>query len=65
MADSYVKDAFTMPQNLAGLAIGVGAAVVFAAPLLFLGVAAAEGVFLWQMSTNPRFQRLVRSRRGR
>ena len=29
-----------------------------------LGVAALEGVYLWSMSKNPRFQRMVRSRRG-
>ena len=62
MADSYVKDAFLMPQNLVGLGVGtVVATMVF--PPLFLGVAALEGIYLWQMSTNPRFQRVIRSRR--
>lgn len=66
MADSYVKDAFVMPQNLLGLGVGVVAAAVlpFTAPLL-LGVAALEGVYLFSLSKNPRFQRMVRSRRGR
>jgi len=65
MADSYVKDAFLMKPNLVGLGVGVVAAVAlpFSGPLL-LGVAAVEGVYLWSMSKNPRFQRLVRSRRG-
>ena len=64
MAESFVKDAFLMPPNLVGLGIGVvGAAMLpFTGPLL-LGVAALEGVYLWQMSNNPRFQRMVRSRR--
>ncbi len=66
MADSYVKDAFLMPQNLVALGVGVvGASLLpFTGPLL-LGVAALEGVYLWSMSKNPRFQRMVRSRRGR
>jgi hypothetical protein len=65
MPDSYVKDAFLMKQNLLGLGAGVVAAVAlpFTGPLL-LGVAALEGVYLWSMSKNPRFQRMVRSRRG-
>jgi hypothetical protein len=65
MADSYVKDAFLMKQNLVGLGAGVVAATLlpFTGPLL-LGVAALEGVYLWSMSKNPRFQRMVRSRRG-
>jgi hypothetical protein len=66
MADSYVKDAFLMPPNLVGLGIGVvGAAMLpFTGPLL-LGVAALEGLYLVSMSKNPRFQRMIRSRRGR
>jgi len=66
VADSYVKDAFLMKPNLVGLGIGVGGALLlpFTGPLL-LGVAALEGVYLWSMSSNPRFQRVVRSRRGR
>jgi hypothetical protein len=65
MADSYVKDAFLMKPNLVGLGVGVVAAVAlpFSGPLL-LGVAAAEGLYLWSMSKNPRFQRMIRSRRG-
>ncbi len=64
MADSYVKDAFLMPPNLVGLGVGAVASFVIFPPL-FVGVAALEGIYLWQMSTNPRFQRMVRSRRGR
>jgi len=66
MAESFVKDAFLLPPNLIGLGIGVvGASLLpFTGPLL-LGVAALEGVYLWSMSKNPRFQRVVRSRRGR
>ncbi len=66
MADSYVKDAFKMPQNLLGVGIGVVVAVTlpFHGPLL-LGVLALEGVYLWSISKNPRFQRMIRSRRGR
>ena len=66
MADSFVKDAFLMPQNLVGLGISVvGAAMLpFTGPLL-LGVAALEGLYLFSISKNPRFQRMVRSRRGR
>jgi hypothetical protein len=65
MAESYVKEAFLMKPNLAALGAGVVVASVlpFTAPLL-LGVAALEGVYLWSMSKNPRFQRMVRSRRG-
>src|SRR2546428_7869089 len=65
MADSYVKEAFLMRPNLVGLGVGVVAATVlpFTGPLL-LGVAALEGLYLWSMSNNPRFQRMVRSRRG-
>jgi hypothetical protein len=65
MAESYLKDAFLMKQNLVGLGAGVVAATLlpFTGPLL-LGVAALEGAYLWTMSRNPRFQRMVRSRRG-
>jgi hypothetical protein len=65
MAESYVKDAFFMKPNLVGLGAGVVAATIlpFSGPLL-LGVAALEGLYLWSMSRNPRFQRMVRSRRG-
>ncbi|HYS08024.1 MAG TPA: hypothetical protein VEP66_04745 [Myxococcales bacterium] len=65
MADSYVKEAFLMKPNLVSLGVGVVAATMlpFTGPLL-LGVAAAEGLYLWSMSKNPRFQRMVRSRRG-
>ena len=65
MDDSYVKDAFLMKPNLIGLGVGVvaAAALPFTGPLL-LGVAALEVVYLWSMSRNPRFQRMMRSRRG-
>ena len=65
MADGYVKEAFLMKPNLVSLGVGVVAAFAlpFSGPLL-LGVAALEGVYLWSMSKNPRFQRMVRSRRG-
>jgi hypothetical protein len=61
----YVKEAFLMKPNLVGLGIGVAAAAMlpFTGPLL-IGVAALEGAYLWSMSRNPRFQRMVRSRRG-
>ena len=63
--DGYVKEAFLMKPNLLGLGVGVVAAAMlpFTGPLL-IGVAALEGAYLWSMSRNPRFQRLVRSRRG-
>lgn len=64
--DGYVKDAFLMKPNLLGLGLGVAASVML--PLggfIILGVAAAEGLYLTTMSKNPRFQRMVRSRRGR
>ena len=65
MAESYLKDAFLMKQTLIGLGAGVVAATLlpFTGPLL-LGVAALEGAYLWTMSRNPRFQRMMRSRRG-
>jgi hypothetical protein len=61
----YLKEAFLMKPNLVGLGVGVVAAAMlpFSGPLL-LGVAALEGAYLWSMSRNPRFQRMVRSRRG-
>ncbi len=67
MADeSYVKEAFLMPQNLVGLGAGVVAAAVLpiAGPII-IGVGVLEAVYLATMSKNPRFQRMVRSRRGR
>jgi hypothetical protein len=66
MGDRFVKDAFFMKPNLVGLGVGVVGATLlpFTGPLLW-GVAALEGVYLWSMSSNPRFQRMVRSRRGR
>ena len=66
MADSYVKDAFLMPPNLVGLGVGVVVAsfLPFTGPLL-LGLGVVEGVYLMSISKNPRFQRMVRSRRGR
>ena len=64
-SNGYVKEAFLMKPNLVGLGVGVVAAAMlpFTGPLL-LGVAALEGAYLWSMSRNPRFQRMVRSRRG-
>jgi hypothetical protein len=64
--DGYVKDAFFFKPNLIGLGVGVAASIMlpFGGAIL-LGVAAAEGLFLTSMSKNPRFQRMVRSRRGR
>ena len=65
MAEGYVKDAFLMKPNLIGLGAGVVAASLLPfTPFLLLGVAAAEGVYLWSVSNNPRFQRMIRSRRG-
>ena len=62
MGEGFFKDAFLMPPTLIGLGIGTVASLAIFPPLL-LGVAALEGVYLWQMSSNPRFQRMVRSRR--
>jgi hypothetical protein len=66
VADSYVKDAFLMPPNLVGLGVGVVVASVlpFTGPLL-LGLGVLEGAYLMSVSKNPRFQRMIRSRRGR
>jgi hypothetical protein len=63
--EGYVKEAFLLKPNLVGLGVGVVVASMlpFTGPLL-LGVAALEGAYLWSMSRNPRFQRMVRSRRG-
>jgi len=61
--EGYVKEAFLMKPNLVGLGLGAVASLALFPPLL-LGVAALEGVYLWSMSRNPRFQRMVRSRRG-
>ncbi|HKC60990.1 MAG TPA: hypothetical protein VKB92_12955 [Myxococcales bacterium] len=63
--EGYVKEAFLMKPNLVGLGVGVVVASMlpFTGPLL-LGVAALEGAYLWSMSRSPRFQRMVRSRRG-
>ena len=62
----YTKEAFLLKPNLVGIgAVLVGAAVLpFTGPILLAG-AAMEGIYLWNMSRNPRFQRMVRSRRGR
>jgi hypothetical protein len=62
----YTKEAFLMKPNLLGIgAVLVGAAVLpFSGPILLAG-AALEGVYLWNMSRNSRFHRMVRSRRGR
>jgi hypothetical protein len=64
--ESYVKEAFLMPQNLLGLGAGVVAAIAlpFAGSIL-LGLGVAEVIYLKTLSGNPRFQRMVRSRRGR
>ena len=55
-----------MKPNLNGIgAVLFGAAVLpFTGPILLAG-AALEGMYLWSLSRNPRFQRMVRSRRGR
>jgi len=55
-----------MKPNLIGIgAVLVGAAMLpFSGPILLAG-AALEGVYLWNMTRNPRFHRMVRSRRGR
>jgi len=62
----YTKEAFLLKPNLVGIgAVLVGAAVLpFSGPILLAG-AALEGVYLWNMSRNQRFQLMVRSRRGR
>jgi hypothetical protein len=62
----YTKEAFLMKPNLIGIgAVLVGAVVLpFSGPILLAG-AALEGVYLWNMSRNQRFHRMVRSRRGR
>ena len=62
----YTKEAFLLKPNLVGIgAVLVGAAVLpFGGPILLAG-AALEGIYLWNMSRNTRFQRMVRSRRGR
>jgi hypothetical protein len=62
----YTKEAFLMKPNLIGIgAVLVGAVMLpFSGPILLAG-AALEGVYLWNMSHNPRFHRMVRSRRGR
>ena len=69
MADSYVKEAFLMPQNLVGIgAVVAGLVLLPLGPLatpLFLGAGALEAVYLSAVSRNPRFQRMVRSRRLR
>jgi hypothetical protein len=64
--ESYVKEAFLMPQNLLGLGAGVAASIAlpFASSIL-IGLAVAEVIYLKTMSGNPRFQRMIRSRRGR
>ena len=61
----YTKEAFLMKPNLIGIgAVVVGAAMLpFSGPILLAG-AALEGLYLWNMSRNPRFQRMIRSRRG-
>ena len=62
--ESYLKEAFLMPQNLVGLGAGVVAAAVLPfAGVIFLGVGIAEAIYLKTMSGNARFQRMVRSRK--
>jgi hypothetical protein len=61
--ERYVKEAFLMRPKLIGLALGTVASLAIFPPVL-LGLAALEGAYLWSMSRNPRFQRMVRSRRG-
>ena len=62
--ESYVKEAFLMPQNLVGLGVGVVAAAMLPfAGVIVIGVGVAEAVYLKTMSSNPRFQRMVRSRK--
>ncbi|TMA16318.1 MAG: hypothetical protein E6J85_18530 [Deltaproteobacteria bacterium] len=62
----FAKEAFLMKPNLIGIgAVLVGAAMLpFSGPILLAG-AALEGVYLWNMTRSSRFQRMVRSRRGR
>ena len=62
--ESYLKEAFLMPQNLVGLGVGVVAAAVLPfAGAIVLGVGIAEAIYLKTMSSNARFQRMVRSRK--
>lgn len=60
---SYVAAAFGLKGNLAFLALGVALAWVFGSGTMLLSVAGLEVAFLAMMSSNPRFQRLVRARR--
>ena len=62
----FTKEAFLLKPNLIGVGAVIAAAAVlpFTGPILLAG-AALEGVYLWNMSRSPRFQRMVRSRRGR
>ena len=66
---SFVKEAFLMPQNLIGIgAVVVGLVLLPLGPLampLLLGAGVFEGIYLSSVSRNPRFQRMVRSRRLR
>ena len=62
---SYVKEAFFMPQNLIGLGAVVAGLVFLPAAPLLLGAGICEGLYLTAVSKNPRFQRMVRSRRLR
>jgi hypothetical protein len=66
---SYIKEAFLMPQNLIGLgAVVVGLIFLPLGPLatpLLIGAGVFEGIYLGAVSQNPRFQRMVRSRRLR
>jgi hypothetical protein len=66
MSDSYVKEAFLMPPNLLALGgVVVAAAVLPFAGTILLGGTIAEALYLKTLSGNPRFQRMIRSRRGR
>ncbi|MBI3549700.1 MAG: hypothetical protein HY078_11730 [Elusimicrobia bacterium] len=65
MADkiNYVKEAFKRQENLITLA-GLGVAgVAFNAGFLLLG-GALELAYLWLISSNPRFQRVVNSEKS-
>jgi hypothetical protein len=67
---SYLKEAFLMPQNLIGIGAVLAGLVLLplgplATPLLLIGAGVFEGIYLGAVSQNPRFQRMVRSRRLR
>ena len=66
---SFLKEAFLMPQNLIGLgAVVAGLVLLPLGPLatpLFIAAGVFEGIYLGAVSQNPRFQRMIRSRRLR